>query len=553
MIEIVDLTFRYPGKEEPVFAGLQFHLQRGETLLVSGSSGCGKSTFLRTLNGLVPHFSGGRLSGRVTVNGLDAISSGPAVMSQQVGFVFQDPESQFVMDVVEDELAFGMENAAIPTKMMSRRIGEVLEMLGIQHLKSRRLESLSGGEKQKVAIAAALVLQPPVLVLDEPTSQLDAQSAEELLQAFVTLKEALGLTMVIAEHRLERLLSVCDRMLVLNGDPHGWISGEPRTVLMKTPLLPPMVELARRIGYQPLPITLEEGMRMADSIKLQPWGGKSAKQEAVTDRHVDSPSAIPFLELRSLSVNYGNTRALKEINLTVREGEMAAVIGRNGAGKTSLLRAIMGLVQPARGEVFLCGEEISAKAVWERSRQIGYLPQDPNALLFADRVFDELEITLRNYGLSKPRAELMGLLEQLGIARYAEEYPRDLSVGERQRVALAAILVMQPRLLLLDEPTRGLDYFSKKQLVEMLSDLNHRGLTLMVVTHDVEFMAQFAQRVIWLEDGEVIADGDPREILLRNSSFQPQMLQLFGEKRCLTVGDVVDALETQESSAVVLS
>jgi energy-coupling factor transport system ATP-binding protein len=314
-----------------------------------------------------------------------------------------------------------------------------------------------------------------------------------------------------------------------------------------------MVELAKRIGYQPLPITLDEGMRMADWMKAQPWRGKAAEQEAVKDRHADSPPAVPFLELRSLSVNYGNTRALKEINLTVREGEMAAVIGRNGAGKTSLLRAIMGLVQPVNGSVLLCGEEISAKPVWERSRQIGYLPQDPNALLFADRVFDELEITLRNYGLSKPRAELMQLLEQLGIARYAGEYPRDLSVGERQRVALAAILVMQPRLLLLDEPTRGLDYFSKKQLVEMLSTLNHKGLTLMVVTHDVEFMAQFAQRVIWLEDGEVIADGDPREILLRNSSFQPQMLQLFGEKRCLTVGDVVGALETQESSAVVLS
>lgn len=549
MIRVEQLTFNYPQQAEPVFRDLNLTLRQGETLLVCGSSGSGKSTFLRTLNGLAPHFSGGSIRGRIIVNGLEVIKAGPAVMSRQVGFVFQDPESQFVMQIVEDELAFGLENAAVPVTEMSRRIDGILTLTGILQLKKRRLETLSGGEKQKVAIAAALVLQPTVLVMDEPTSQLDAQSAEELLNSLMELKKALGLTLVIAEHRLERLLPLCDKLLYLDGKADGWKFGDVRQIISQIPLAPPLVELAKHVGYQPMPLTVEEGKAMARAISPLPKIPLPNQNTLNRDADLLPPHEPVFLRVENLWVSYSGKPALRGINLTIGKGERVAMMGRNGAGKTSLLRAIMGLVQPESGKVIFCGDEIQKKTVWERSQRIGYLPQDPNSLLFAETVLDELQITLANFSRQSSQHQLLELLDQLGLSEYVNAYPRDLSVGERQRVALASILVMQPQVLLLDEPTRGLDVISKRKLIELFSAISQRGTTLLVVTHDVEFIAQFAQRVIWLDEGGIIEDGDPRHVLSLHPNFTPQMLHLFPEDMFLTVEEVLEELNLSDIPA----
>ncbi|MGB9673455.1 MAG: ABC transporter ATP-binding protein [Anaerolineales bacterium] len=537
MIEFQQVTFSYPDQKEAALADVNLSIQRGQTVLVCGESGSGKSTFLRLINGLVPHFSGGNVHGRILVNGIAPIAAGPAVMSRQVGFVFQDPETQFVMDHVEDELAFGLENAGIPTAEMDKRIVEILVTLEIAHLRKRRLETLSGGEKQKVAIASALILRPSILVLDEPTSQLDAQSAEEIFEILARLKREFGLTILLAEHRLERVLTFCDRMFVLWQDPRRWFYGDPQQALHQTLLAPPMVELAKRLSHEPIPLTDAENQATAQQIlKTHP----KIKLRKSKDCHHRGDSA--YLQIDHLSVHYGNQLILHDLCLRLHQKESLAVIGRNGAGKSTLLRAIMGLVTPSQGQIFIGGKDFNGLPVWQRSQSVAYLPQDPNALLFADTVLEELQVTLHNFQFNMPVADQMRLLEKLGISHHAHDYPRDLSVGERQRVALAAILVTKPKLLMLDEPTRGLDYLAKKKLSDLLSRLKEEGLSLILVTHDVEFLAHIAEWVVWLEEGRIIAEGSPQAVLFNAGVYTPQMLQYFPEQRFLCVEEIMECV-----------
>ncbi|MGB9641107.1 MAG: ABC transporter ATP-binding protein [Anaerolineales bacterium] len=543
MIEFQRVSFTYPQKTEAVFRDLNLHFHEGETVLVSGVSGSGKSTLLRLINGLVPHFSGGTLRGKILVNGMNPVEVGPAVMSHQVGFVFQDPEISFVMDNVEDELAFGLENAAIPGSIMKERIVDTLAALEIEHLRRRRIESLSGGEKQKVAIAAALVLGPPILVLDEPTSQLDVQSAEDVFQILQRLKRAFGLTIILAEHRFERVLTFCDQMVMLGGEQHYCLSGKPEEVLAQTNLAPPMLQLAKQIGYQPLPTQENENRALADYLIAH---YPKLRHLLPTKLTLSKGGKVPHLQIEGLSVRYGDANALDGIDLTVYRGECLALIGRNGAGKTTLLRAIMGLITPSQGVIRLNGKDIQQTSVWQRSLSIAYLPQDPNALLFADTVLDELQTTLKNFQLHLAVEEQMKLLEKLGIARYAQDYPRDLSVGERQRVALAAILIVKPAMLLLDEPTRGLDYHAKQALIRMLEEMRKEGMTIFVVTHDVEFLVQFTERVVWIEKGKVIADGAPAAVLGSAGIYTPQLLHYFPNQGFLTVNEVLCCLTEKD-------
>lgn len=543
MIEFQQVSFIYPQKSEAVFRDLNLHFHQGETVLVSGVSGSGKSTLLRLINGLVPHFSGGKLRGKVTVNGLNPVEVGPAVMSHQVGFVFQDPESAFVMDNVEDELAFGLENAAIPLSQMKERIEDTLAALEIEHLRHRRVESLSGGEKQKVAIAAALVLRPPILVLDEPTSQLDVQSAEDVFLILQQLKRAFKLTIIMAEHRFERVLAFCDQMVILGGEKNDCVSGKPQAVLAQTNLAPPMLQLAKQIGYQPLPTKENENRALAEYLLAH---YPKLRNHFSTLPPLANETKVPHLQIEGLSVRYGDHSALDGLDLTIYRGECLALIGRNGAGKTTLLRAIMGLVSPSQGSIHLNGKDILRTTVWQRSLSMAYLPQDPNALLFADTVLDELRTTLKNFQLQLSLEDQFNLLEKLGIAYYAQEYPRDLSVGERQRVALAAILVVKPSMLLLDEPTRGLDYQAKQNLIHLLQEMRQAGMTIFVVTHDVEFLVQFAERVVWLENGKVIADGAPATVLKSAGIYTPQLLHYFPQQGFVNINEVLRYLTEEE-------
>ncbi|HET9221965.1 MAG TPA: ATP-binding cassette domain-containing protein, partial [Roseiflexaceae bacterium] len=499
MIDFRNLTYTYPGAALPALRDVTLHVPDGGFALLIGASGCGKSTLARCVGGLVPHFSGGALRGKLSVGGHDPAALGPSGMSRLVGYVFQDPEAQAVMDRVEDEIAFALEHAGLPRQEMRVRVEETLDLLDLAALRDRALDSLSGGERQRVAIAAALALQPRILVLDEPTSQLDPQSAEDVLQALVRLNHDLGLTILLVEHRLERVLPFVDQVIVLSES--GALSGSPADVMPQIALAPPLIALAKALGWSPLPLTIKAGLRF--SRALAPPAAPAAP---------DAPAATPFFELRRVDADYGGRPALSSVDLAVAAGEIVALLGRNGAGKTTLLKCLVGLHRPTRGRAIVGGQDTAGHDVAAICRMVGYLPQDPNALLFADSVREELLITLRNHGLTD-QGTVDELLARLGLAQHANAYPRDLSVGERQRVALGAIMITRPQALLLDEPTRGLDYAAKQQLAELLREWRSEGMATLLVTHDVEFAALLADRVILLGRGEVIADGSAAGVL----------------------------------------
>ena len=533
MIEFDRVSFTYPGATRPALHEVSLTLPAGEFVVVAGASGTGKSTLLRCLNGLVPHFSGGTLRGSVRVFGLDPVQATPQVMSRYVGFVFQDPEAQFVMDRVEDEIAFALENAAMPPQEMRVRVEETLDLLDLAPLRDRPLETLSGGERQRVAIAAALALRPRLLVLDEPTSQLDPQSAEDVLNALVRLNADLGLTVILAEHRLERVLAYADQLLFLPGPRQAPILGDPREVLRYMAGTPPLVRLARRLGWSPLPLTVKEGLRF--SRKLAAPSIDEAAVAAGPD-HTDAP----LVAARQVEARYDDHAAVRRVDFALHPGEIVVVMGRNGSGKTTLLKLLVGLVRPVAGHVLVQGRDSARMDVAEICRTVGYLPQDPNSLLFADTVTEEMAITLRNHGLDPKTAEASRtLLADLGMSHLADAYPRDLSVGERQRAALAAVTVVQPAALLLDEPTRGLDYGAKEQLAELLARWRAGGMGIAVVTHDVELAAAIADRVVLMSQGEIIAQGRPATVLGASPLFAPQIARLFPGTGWLTPADVV--------------
>jgi energy-coupling factor transport system ATP-binding protein len=529
LVEWRDVTFRYPKSDVAVLQNLNLEVEEGQFVLVVGPSGSGKSTLLRTLNGLVPHFSGGRISGEVRVAARAPIDEGPHAMSPIVGFVQQDPESQFVVNVVEDEVAFALENQGLSMTVMHRRLEEVLDQLNIAELRQRRINTLSAGQEQRVAIASVLSLQPRMLVLDEPTSQLDPQAAEEVLVTLRRLNQDLGLTVVLSEHRLERVIQYADRVVYLPAPGVAPLSGKPEDVLPEMPFAPPLVELAKALGWHPLPLTIKEARRFAAQVQLAP---AALPTIAAAERGL-------CIDARDLWYSYNGTPALRGLSLRVNKGELVAVMGRNGAGKTTLLKSLVGLLHPSQGRAVVEGLDTAAVSLEQVIERVGYVPQDPSSLLFADTVRQELAFTRRAHG--QPPVEHEAWLDRVGLSGFGERYPRALSVGERQRVALAAILVAEPDLLLLDEPTRGLDPLEKQALSEFLREQSRHGRTVVMATHDVELVARTAERVVIMSEGQVVVDGPAREVMAESPVFGSQINKLFRDPRLMTVQDVLEA------------
>ena len=440
------VSFGYPAQAIPVLNDVEWRIDDGEFIVVAGESGSGKSTLLRCMNGLVPHFSGGRFRGSVISAGYDTRQYGPRTLSQNVGFVFQDPDAQRVAAIVEDELAFGMEQLGVEPLTMRKRIEEVLDLLGIAGLRRREVDTLSGGERQRVAVAAALTVQPRLLVLDEPTSQLDPWGADEVITAIERLNHDLGLTIVMSEHRLERVLAVADRLRVMSRDTV--LDGPPVEILNQVgpELLPPVARFARMKEWRPLPLTIKAARQTVREtgyrLGLFPTPPSLATGE-------------PVVTVDRVSARHGRRIVLDEISFEVRAGEIVALMGRNGSGKTTLLRTIMGFHRPDRGAVVVNGQPVRFDRANGAPPGIGYLPQRPGALLFNESVAAELAYTLR-FRVT-PNASIDALLAELDLAGLRDRNPRDLSVGEQERTALAAVLVADPRVLLLDEPTRGMD------------------------------------------------------------------------------------------------
>jgi energy-coupling factor transporter ATP-binding protein EcfA2 len=565
MIELTGVTYYYPGQKLPAMHDVSLKVSAGEFLLVAGPSGAGKSTLLRCLNGLVPHFHGGTIRGQVRVGDRDPVALGPRGMSDLVGFVFQDPEAQFVTQRVEDELAFAMENHNFSQTLMRKRVEEVLDQISIAYLRQRRIDTLSGGERQRVAIGSVLTLQPSVLVLDEPTSQLDPQAAEEVLTTLQKLNEDLGLTIVISEHRLERVAQYADRMCYLPARGQPLIVGDPRQVLAQVDLAPPLVQLGRKLNWQPMPLTIKEGRPFADDLKSRlershsaPSGAAPSTQRGrgediisrvLRETTFSSPeeevSPAPVITAQSVWYRYNGADALRGVSLDVQRGELVALMGRNGSGKSTLLKNIVGLLRPQRGRIRIFDQDIKEATLTEITRRVGFVPQNPGRLLFNETVEEELAFTRRGHQL--PLADVRPLLSRLRLDELARAYPRDLSTGERQRAALAAVLVAEPEILLLDEPTRGLDYADKQRLTAILNDLRQQGGTVVMATHDVELVARCADRVVILGEGQVVVEGPVREVMTESLVFASQINKLLRDDRFLTVEDVLQQVaESQD-------
>jgi energy-coupling factor transport system ATP-binding protein len=534
------VSFWYPRTGKPVLSDLSWQIDRGEFVVVAGPSGSGKSTMLRCLNGLVPHFSGGRFGGQASVFGLDTRLHGPRRLSTHVGFVFQDPEAQSVARIVEDDIAFGLEQRGVERSLMRKRVEEVLDLLGIAGLRRRDVTTLSGGERQRVAIASVLVLQPDMIVLDEPTSQLDPWGADEVFTALHRLNDDLGLTVVLAEHRLERVAMYADRLRIM-GPGKAPFDASPSEGMRLLPEAdqPPLTRLASAARWSGDPLTIKAARRYLP-----------ASRETVAPVHPVQAPGAPVARMERATISRGNTTILHDISLSISNRQITAVMGRNGSGKSTLLRAMLGLIPLQSGRIDVLGRDVRLLQPSDLAGLAGYLPQDPSALLFAERLRDELAFSLKHRPASIEWAarEPNDLLRDLDLLGLEERHPRDLSVGERERAALAAVLVSAPKLLLLDEPTRGMDGARKQALMRILAAERDHGVAVVMATHDVELVAEWADRIILLGDGEIVADGAPRDILAGSLTFATQINKLFGGT-ALTVADGLMALGVQPDAA----
>jgi energy-coupling factor transport system ATP-binding protein len=532
MIKINALSFQYPQSSHKVLDSISLEIPPGTLTLVTGASGSGKSTLLRCINGLVPHFSGGTISGQIRVFDSDPIREGVEVLANIVGFVFQEPEAQFVFDIVEDEIAFSLENMGVSRAEMDLRIDEVLRQLHLQDLRYRKINQISGGEQQKVAIASALVTHPKVLILDEPTSQLDPVAADEVLQLVLELRSQLNLTVLISEHRLERLLPYVDLMINLTSS-QTVTYGLPQQVLPTMDHVPPIIEIAKKLGVSPLPLAPEAFPNLPPG-KFP--SGKSPSQQTP----IGEPETL--LSIRQLSTSFGDRQILKDITLDIHKGEILVMMGPNGAGKTTVLRSILQMI-PSSGRIRYGDAHLEKMGFSEIIQHIAYLPQNPNDLLFAESIIDELKITLRNHGQDINKVNIHAFLDHFGLAEKGHRYPRDLSVGERQRTALAAITVHDPEIIFLDEPTRGLDYQAKKALTALFQQWRRQGKAIVLITHDVEFAAHLADRVAILEDGKLVFSGPPVIAFTTFPPYQTQTARLFPRTGWIMPEDVVTATD----------
>ncbi|MFF2961017.1 ABC transporter ATP-binding protein [Streptomyces sp. NPDC057963] len=650
MIRFEHVSVQYEGTGRPTLSGVDLTVPEGELVLLVGPSGVGKSTLLGAVSGLVPHFTGGTLRGRVTVDGRDTRTHKPRELADLVGTVGQDPLSHFVTDTVEDELAYGMESLGLAPDVMRRRVEETLDLLGLAGLRDRPIATLSGGQQQRVAIGSVLTPHPKVLVLDEPTSALDPAAAEEVLAVLQRLVHDLGTTVLMAEHRLERVVQYADQVVLLPSPGAAPVMGAPADVMAVSPVHPPVVALGRLAGWEPLPLSVRDARRRASDLRerlarTQPPGpspraggpgvrttgtagagaagaagavGAAGAAGAIDEvgavgaartagatgatgatgtanatgaadaaRAIDGTDgvdaartaggargAVPPLpaapaarrgvlarllgrgapvaaavpeavvdapaRVERLGVRRGRVEALRRVTLAVAAGETVALMGRNGAGKSTLLATLVGMVEPTTGTVLVGGRVPHRTQPREMVRRVGLVPQEPRDLLYADTVAAECAAADADAGAAA--GSCRALVSELLPGVPDDTHPRDLSEGQRLALALAVVLTARPPLLLLDEPTRGLDYAAKARLVGVLRGLAAQGHAIVLATHDVELAAELAHRVVILADGETVADGETRQVVVSSPSFAPQTAKILAPQEWLTVAQVRGAL-----------
>ncbi|MGW4273939.1 ABC transporter ATP-binding protein [Streptomyces seoulensis] len=572
MITFDQVTVQYEDTAEPVLRDVDLTVEEGELCLVVGHTGVGKSTLLGAVNGLVPHFTGGTLYGRVVVDGRDTARHPPRELADVVGVVGQDPLDGFVTDTVEEELAYAMEQLAVPPATMRKRVEETLDLLGLADLRHRALHELSGGQQQRVAIGSVLTAHPRILVLDEPTSALDPTAAEEVLASVTRLVHDLGVTVLLAEHRLERVVQYADRVIHLPGDGRV-VAGRPDEIFRTSSIAPPIVELGRAAGWSPLPLSIRDARRSAAPLRTR-LAGAAAPPPV---RRAPDAGRAELLTARGVTVAYHGVPAVREVDLALRGGEVTALMGRNGSGKSSLLWALQGSGSRTAGSVSVAApggpqpqdprKPSAARARQDprkppaaqarqdprklpaaRARQlVGLVPQTPTDLLYLESVKQELDQADAESATGPDGIRARALLDRLAPGIPDTTHPRDLSEGQKLALVLAIQLTAAPAVVLLDEPTRGLDYRAKSALIGIVDDLAAEGRSVVVSTHDVEFVARAADRVVVMAEGDVVADGPTTEVIVASPVFAPQTAKILAPLPFLTVDQLVAALPADGS------
>ena len=527
MISIENLTYYYPGFEDAVLDNINLTVEEGEFILLLGPSGCGKSTLVQCLNGIIPKVAGGDLTGEIFINKKNVRDHKVYQLSTDVGLVFQNPDTQLFGLTVEEDVAFGPENLGIEREGIRARVKHSLETVGLKDLKDRFTFTLSGGEKQRTAIAGNLAMEPKILVLDEPTSDLDPAGTKEVFETLKHLNRDRRITIILIEHKIDEVMGLADRSVVMD---KGRIILDGKTC----DIFSQNLDVLEEIG-----IHLPQLMGISSLLEVRPsYGDIVSGLGSLDGSFKDLPAAshpargVPQVVFENVEFGYhdGNL-ALKGVNLEIRRGEFVALIGPNGSGKTTLLSCLIGLNRPTAGRILINGQDIRKRGVAEQAQVVGYLFQNPDYQLFTDSVHEEVAFGLKNRQ-SRPddiEKRVDQALEMMELSQYRDRHPHSLSRGQRQRLAVASILSMEPDIIVLDEPTTGQDRGHLNKFLARMKMLNEAGKTIILISHDMGVVAEYASRTIVMKDGGILMDAGTREVfsrpdILGEASIEPHLL-----------------------------
>lgn len=559
MITLKGVHFRYKNAPEEALRGIDLHIDPGESAFVMGPSGAGKSTLCATLNGLIPHLIKGQLQGEVWVAGRDTRQHQVKELCPMVGLVFQDFEAQLFSTSVELEVAFGPENLGLDRPTLRERVERALRLVRLEALRRRQPATLSGGEKQRLALASVFSMEPQIIVLDEPTTDLDPMGKEELFAAAQELRKR-GMTLVTVEHETEEALQA-DRIVVM-GEGKVLAQGSPRDILKDVKGLEELgirplqtAELSWALGLPGIWATPEEAF---EGIQKRGWSLSPLACQKLQEKDGKWEYGEVVIQAQGLGYRYnGDVPALQEIDLTVRRGEFLALVGQNGSGKTTLVKHLNGLLTPTQGEVLVAGKDVRGEKPSRLSRKVGLVFQNPDHQIFAERVWDEIAFGPRLQGLSAGEVSrrVDQALEAVGLQDFMGADPFVLTKGGRQRVAVASVLATQPEVIGLDEPTTGLDYRELKSIMELVQRLNQAGHTIVMITHSMPLVAEYAHRVVVMKEGRIIQDGPARLVfsddraLAEASLKAPPIVKLSHRMgfTTLTVREFLDCLDKRPS------
>lgn len=570
MIEIQELTFKYAEAKKNALENVTLNIQKGDFVGIIGESGAGKTTLCSCLNALIPHHYTGDFYGSVKVEGQDTFDVKPDKLALKVGSVFQDIESQIVSYFVEDEILFGLENFGVPANQIEERITEALEALGISELRHREISTLSGGQKQKVVFASIIALKPDYLILDEPTGELDPASSLQIFKLLKKLNEERGITVIVAEQKIMLLCEFVKKLIVLE---KGTVVhyGEIRSTLthqremeeagINCPRVLTLTGKMMEEGLTPSGMKTKERICLntqeaADFIKRMM--GNDCHVKADDDAALAKPSTEssgltgesseqPVLEFKGVCFSYNETANVHDLNVKIKKGDFTAITGSNGAGKSTFSKLCNGLLQPSAGDVFVLGQNTKRNKVSSLAKHIGFLFQNPDRQICCSTVEEEIAFSLKNNGLSKEEIQrkVEATIKEFGFDAKTE--PFNMSRGQRQRLCLACLIALNPEILILDEPTTGLDYRECMEMMNRIRELNENGTTVIMVCHDMEVVLDFAKSVIVMNRGEILAQGATREILSNKELLaKARLLQPQIAATCSLLGDEFKGLFTVE-------